>query len=319
VLSLRLGDAVPAGNRFVAAIGNFDGVHAGHRYLIRQVTEAAAAQDLASLAITFWPHPRAVLQPERWPGYLTTFAERTELLAGCSLDATFALPFDRAMAQRSPEAFVSLLAVSVPLAELWVGEDFRFGHNRAGDVATLRRLCLEQHIDVQSIPRLHQRDHGEDVSSGRIRALVREGAVDVARRALDRPYRLGGTVVSGDRRGRQLGFPTANLAPDEGKLVPGRGVYAATATVDGLDRPAAVSIGVRPQFDGVTELAEAYILDFAGDLYGARLELDFVARLRNEERFDSVDALVRQMDSDVAAVRAMIHPGLVPETIAEAP
>lgn len=257
----------------------------------------------ASLAITFWPNPRLVLRPEHWPGYLTTFAERTDLLAALDLDAQLTLPFTAAFAALSPGEFVEQLAGAVPLAELWVGEDFRFGHRRSGDLAMLRALAVPHGIAIRTITRLTA--PAGTISSSAIRDQVRAGQVEQAVQLLGRPYCLGGTVVSGDQRGRQLGYPTANLAPDERKIIPGRGIYAAVARCEEIVRPAAVSIGIRPQFDGSVELVEAFLLDFSGDLYGRRLELEFLSKLRDEQRFASVEALVVQMGSDVAQVREM--------------
>ncbi len=308
MLTLQLGDPLPSAGRSpsaIAAIGNFDGVHAGHRYLLRQVVSAARQHARPSLAITFWPNPRAVLRPAAWPGYLTTFAERTQLLAELGVDAQLTLPFSTAFAALTPAEFVDQLAGSVALEELWVGEDFRFGRQRSGDVALLRELANRHGITICTISR---RDGpAGNSSSSTIREQVRDGQVAEAAQLLGRPYRLGGIVVPGDRRGRQLGYPTANLAADEGKLLPGRGIYAVIARSDDTIRPAAVSIGVRPQFDGAIELVEAFLLDFSGDLYGRRLELEFFAKLRDEQRFDGVEALVDQMGRDVARVRDIVR------------
>lgn len=305
MLNLRLGEPPPNGGGsgpYVAAIGNFDGVHAGHRYLLQQVIGSARRQGLGSLAVVFWPNPRAVLQPERWPGYLSTEVERHVLLQACGLDALLTLPFDRTFAALTPVEFVQRLAATAQLAELWVGEDFRFGHRRSGDVALLRELGAPHGIRVMTIPRQDLPD-GE-IGSTRIRDALRAGDAELAARLLSRPYRLGGSVVHGDQRGRTLGFPTANLTPDADKIMPGRGIYAAVARVNDIVRPAAVSIGIRPQFDGAIELVEAYLLDFSGDLYDRRIELDFLTKLRDEQRFESVDALASQMNRDVEQVRA---------------
>lgn len=307
MLTLQLGDPFPGGGqslRAIAAIGNFDGVHLGHRYLVQQVVSAAKQRSLASLAVTFWPNPRAVLRPAQWPGYLTTFVERSRLLADAGLDIQVTLPFTEAFASLSPHAFVDQLAGALPLAELWVGEDFRFGHRRSGDVALLQQLTVPHGIAICPIPRRRAADG--NVSSSTIREQLRAGQVEQAARLLGRRYALGGIVVPGDQRGRQLGYPTANLAPDEGKIVPGRGIYAAIARCDGIARPAAVSIGIRPQFDGAVERVEAYLLDFSGDLYGRRLDLDYLEKLRDEQRFDDVEALVAQMGRDVERVRQVV-------------
>jgi riboflavin kinase / FMN adenylyltransferase len=307
VLTLHLGDPLPDGagmRRAIAAIGNFDGVHLGHRYLLEQVVEVARQRSLASLAVTFWPNPRAVLRPAQWPGYLTTFAERTSLLAETGLDMQVTLPFTDAFASLSPGEFVDQLAGALPLAELWVGEDFRFGHRRSGDVALLRQLTAAHGIALRAITRRAAGDG--NISSSTVRDQLRAGQVEQAARLLGRPYALGGVVVSGDRRGRQLGYPTANVAPDEGKIVPGRGIYAAIARAAGIARPAALSIGIRPQFAGAIELVEAYLLDFSGDLYGQRLALELLTKIRDEQRFASVEALVAQIGRDVEVVRGIV-------------
>ena len=304
MLTLQLGEPLPdMGGSLpaIATIGHFDGVHLGHRLLLQQVVAAARQAGRPSLAITFWPNPRAVLRPEHWQGYLTTEAERTALLAAMGIDVQLSLPFTEAFSKLSPGEFVDQLATAIPVAELWVGEDFRFGHRRSGDVALLRTLAEPHGIQIRPIAR-HGAPTGA-ISSSAIREQVRAGQVEQAAQWLGRPYGLGGTVVSGDRRGRQLGFPTANLAPDEGKIIPGRGIYAALACSDDIVRPAAVSIGIRPQFAGSVELVEAFLLDFSGDLYARRLDLEIRAKLRDEARFDTVEALVAQMERDVARVR----------------
>ena len=304
MLTLRLGDAAPPGSPFAGAIGNFDGVHIGHGYLLRQLLDSAHRQGLGSLAITFWPNPRAVLQPASWDGYLTSFDERERLLAAAGLDAALVLPFTRDFSALTPDAFVQSLADAVPLRELWVGEDFRFGRQRSGDVAALRALAGSHGIAMRTVAR--QAQGQEVVGSSAIRSLLRAGQVEEAMGLLGRAFALTGVVVAVDRRGRQLGYPTANLAPDEGKVIPARGIYAALAEAGDLVRPAAVSIGIRPQFGGGAELIEAYLLDFDGDLYGQRLTLHFRARLRDEQRFASVDALREQMARDVAAARDLL-------------
>lgn len=307
MLTLHLGDPLPFSGgspRFIAAIGNFDGVHLGHCYLLQQVVAAARQRSLQSLAITFWPNPRAVLQPAAWPGYLTTLAERSRLLAALTLDAQLTVPFSLAFAGLSPADFVEQLARSVPLAELWVGQDFRFGHRRSGDVALLRELAAAHGIGIRVVSR--EAGPAAASSSSTIREQVSAGRLEEAARLLGRPYTLAGTVVAGDQRGRQLGFPTANVMPEEGKLVPGRGIYAAVGSCGDLVRPAAVSIGIRPQFGGEGESVEAHLLDFSGDLYGQTLELEFRSKLRDEQRFASVELLVTQIGRDVAQVRDMI-------------
>ncbi|MCL4544220.1 MAG: bifunctional riboflavin kinase/FAD synthetase [Chloroflexi bacterium] len=303
-----LGDQIPSGPPFAATIGNFDGVHRGHQFVAREVVASARRSRWRAMAITFWPHPRTVLPGQRFLGYLTTIEERLALLESCGFDVALVVPFTLDFARQDPTEFVTSLVRSVPLRELWVGQDFRFGRQRSGDVALLEKLGNRLGFTAVVVPRIGE--NGSDVSSNALRRLLREGQVDAATTLMGRPYRLGGVVVHGDQRGRILGYPTANLAPDPAKIIPARGIYAAVAWVREGAFTAAVSVGIRPQFEGADERVEAYLLDFSGDLYGYRSTLDFAARLRDEVRFESVDALLQQMARDVEATRAVIAPAL---------
>jgi riboflavin kinase/FMN adenylyltransferase len=285
----RLPDIERAGRRSVA-VGTFDGVHLGHREVIRG----------SDSVLTFEPHPVSVVAPQHTPKLLTTLERKAELIASLGVQELIVIPFDAAFAMRSADAFIDDVLVGALGAEqVSVGENFRFGHLAQGDA---RLLAADGRFATVVHPLLEV--DGEIVSSSHIRALVLAGEVAEANRMLGSPFRLTGEVTCGDERGRDLGFPTANIVPEEALACPGHGVYACMA--DG--RPAAVSIGVRPTFvTGRGELIEAYLLDFDGDLYGQSLSLDFLQRLRGERRFDSAAALIEQMHRDVERTREVVQ------------
>jgi riboflavin kinase/FMN adenylyltransferase len=271
------------------AVGEFDGVHIGHREVIRG----------ADSVLTFEPHPRTVVAPESAPKLLTTLEQKADLIAALGVEELIVIPFDGTFAAQSPESFIEhVLVEQLGAEQVSVGENFRFGHRARGDAA----LLVSQDAFETRVADLVELD-GEIVSSTHIRGVVAAGAVGDAARLLGAPFGMRGIVAHGDKRGRTLGFPTANLVPDPRLAVPDHGVYACRASVPGMGEwTAAVSIGVRPTFvTGRGLLVEAFLLDFEGDLYGRELRLDFVERLRGEKRFDSVDALVEQMRADVRA------------------
>jgi riboflavin kinase / FMN adenylyltransferase len=273
------------------AVGEFDGVHIGHREVIRD----------ADSVLTFEPHPRTVVAPASAPKLLTTLDQKADLIAALGVEELIVIPFDGSFAAQSAQEFIDhVLVGQLDARRVSVGENFRFGHRARGDAA----LLASQDAFETRVAELVELD-GEIVSSTHIRGLVATGQVGEAARALGAPFGMRGTVAHGDKRGRTLGFPTANLVPDPRLAVPDHGIYACRAVVPGLGEwTAAVSIGVRPTFvTGRGLLVEAYLLDFEGDLYGRELRLDFLARLRGEKRFDSVDALVEQMHRDVAETR----------------
>jgi riboflavin kinase/FMN adenylyltransferase len=286
----RLPDVQREEGRSVA-VGTFDGVHLGHRAVI-------AGSDTA---VTFDPHPVSVVAPQHTPKLLTTLQRKAELIASLGVRELVVVPFDDAFAQRSADEFVShVLVGALGAKRVAIGENFRFGHKAQGDA---RLLAADDRFATTVHPLLEI--DGEIVSSSHIRGLVLAGELAEANRLLGAPFQLTGEVSHGDQRGRELGFPTANLVPDEALACPGHGVYACIAHADSMQaRPAAVSIGVRPTFTtGRGELIEAYLLDFDGDLYGRPLSLEFLARLRGERRFDSPEALVEQMHLDVEETR----------------
>lgn len=272
------------------AVGEFDGVHLGHRAVI-------AGNDTV---LTFEPHPLAVIKPEAAPKLLTSLDRKAELVAELGVEELVVIPFDAAFAQRSADDFVEhVLVEALQATHVAVGENFRFGHRAGGDTDLLR---ADGRFESRVVPLVEV--EGEVVSSSHVRGLVLAGEVDQAAAFLGSPFAMRGEVVSGDRRGRELGFPTANLVPDQALIQPGHGIYAAHATFDGEQRIAAVNVGVRPTFKtDLVVLVEAFLLDWEGDLYGRQLTLEFVARLRGERRFDSAEALIEQMHADVAAAR----------------
>jgi riboflavin kinase/FMN adenylyltransferase len=292
----HLPDVQPRPRR--VAIGTFDGVHLGHREVIRG----------ADTVVTFDPHPQSVVAPGSAPRLLTPIDRKAELISRLGVDELVIVPFDGDFAARSAEDFVDHVLVEMLRAtHVSVGENFRFGHRAQGDADMLR---ADPRFETRVQPLLEF--EGEVVSSSHIRGLVLAGSVEEADRLLGDPFQVRGEVVHGDKRGRTLGFPTANLVPDPRFVTPGHGVYACRAGFIGPDAeawfPAAVNVGVRPQFvTGRGELIEAYLLDFAGDLYGDDLRIDFLKRLRGERRFDSVDALVAQMGEDVTEARAVVE------------
>ncbi len=273
------------------AIGMFDGVHLGHRAVI----------DGADTVVTFDPHPMAVLRPQDVPGQLTSLQQKAEILGNLGVQELVLVPFTRETAALTAEQFVDEVIVArLDARGVRIGENFRFGRAAAG---TPDLLAADSRFDTTVVPVLTL--DGDVVSSTRVRRLVADGDMAAAAKLLGSPYALTGTVVQGEQRGRTLGFPTANLFPPLGRVLPDHGVYACRATVnDEIVRPAAVSIGVRPQFEtrlGV--LVEAYLLDFSGVLYGQHLELEFLDRLRGEQKFSGVDELVAQIQRDVDATR----------------
>ena len=275
------------------AVGTFDGVHLGHREVIRGADTVA----------TFEPHPAAVVAPGGAPRLLTTLERKIELIGELGVQELVVIPFDQEFGTRSARSFIDDVLVGALGAEhVSVGENFRFGHKAAGDDELLRsdRRFQTRVVDLLEVD-------GEVVSSSHIRGLVLGGAVEYADKLLGAPFTVTGEVVQGDKRGRTLGFPTANLVPAEGYVVPGHGVYACRArTPDGLVHAAATNVGVRPMFvTGRGVLIEAYLVDFDGDLYGAPLRVEFLKRLRGEKRFESVEALVEQMVRDVEDARAI--------------
>ncbi|SRR5579875_632822 len=294
----------------VVTIGAYDGVHLGHRRLIARVQERARQLGAASAVVTFDRHPATVVRPESAPLLLTDLEQRLELLAGTGVDCTLVVTFDRERSQESAEDFVTEVLVHRLKARcVVVGRDFHFGHGRRGNVALLESMGRALGFEVMGLDLVAEEGGTEPVSSTRIRQLLSGGHVEEAAALLGRPHEVRGRVERGDGRGGAvLGFPTANVGVPGEILVPGDGIYAGWhVRPDGTSHPAAISVGRRPTFYAAgARLLETYLLGFQGDLYGEEARVRFVARLRDEQRFSSVEELVAQMGRDVDAARAAL-------------
>lgn len=316
----------------VATIGNFDGVHRGHRTLIGRVVERAAEHGVQSAVVTFDPHPLRVIRPSAPLSLLSTVEEKAELIAGLGVEHLLVWRFDSAVQHLGASGFLEQLARRVQLRRLLVGPTFALGRGRQGTIEVIREIGAGLGFDVEEVtpyaePRSvsplegAQRGSGT-LSSTAIRAQITAGQIGRATRALGRPPTLTGTVVTGQQVGRTLGFPTANLSSSVPLAVPADGVYACWAEVRPFSPaaqrfPAAVSIGVRPTFQGEQRVVEAFLLDFSGDLYGQILRLHFMARLRGQERYERIEALIAQMQVDVETTRDLLVavPGEIEESL----
>lgn len=296
----------------VVTLGNFDGVHRGHRAVLGVLAEQAGGLELPAVAVTFHPHPLAVLSPEAAPPELTSVPQRLALLEAAGVSAVLVVEFTRDFAAQTPAEFVDRVFVQALRARVVVvGEDTRFGVRNSGNVATLRELGLERGFQVIAVDDIGD---GGRWSSTRVRAMLAEGDVSAAAGILGRPPRVDGVVVHGDHRGRELGFPTANLGGDIEGLIPADGVYAGWLTRlqladEAPDRvlPAAISIGTNPTFDGTSRRVEGYVLDRSDlELYGERIAYEFVERLRPTLRFEGIDPLIEQMRRDVKDCRVRL-------------
>jgi riboflavin kinase/FMN adenylyltransferase len=302
-------DAVPSGwGRCVATIGVFDGVHRGHRVIIGRAVERARSAGLPSVVVTFDPHPAEVVRPGGHPPLLTTTARKGGLLESLGVDVMCVLPFTRELSRLTPDEFVhAALVERLHVAAVVVGVNFRFGHKAAGDVQRLSELGRTFGFVVEEVALFSADD--TPLSSTLVRSCVAAGDVERAAAALGRPHSVEGVVVRGDRRGRQLGFPTANIEPVTHAAVPADGVYAGWLSA-GEDRwPAAVSVGTNPTFEGRQRRVEAYVLDREVDLYGRHVQVEFVARLREMRRYDTPGELVEQVHADVARTREVLGSG----------
>jgi len=289
--------------RPVLALGNFDGVHRGHRKILDRLKRVAGEHNATPVVMTFDPHPPRIVRPDKAPPLLMTKAQKLEALRDAGVQGAAIVRFTPELSRWDPEMFVRIVMVDwLGVSEVWVGANFLFGHDRAGNFTLLRALGARYGFKAEKIDPVRYKDFV--VSSTRIRRLVAEGRVDEAGALLGHQYRIDGTVVAGDQRGRTLGFPTANLCT-ENELLPPNGVYATTATVDGIVRPSVTNIGVRPTVDDSGRLrVETHLLGFEADLYGKTLRIGFVQRLRDERAFASLDLLKAQIaaDSSRAAV-----------------
>lgn len=293
---------IAPGRPSAVTIGVFDGVHRGHQHLASVLLDSARREGLASVAITFNPHPRTVLQPGFAAKYLTSLEERVDLLQSLGLDAVGVLAFTSELAQLEPDAFLALLMEELEMKLLVVGPDFVFGRNRSGTVEVSREVGEKLGFRVETAPMLDE--DGEKVGSTAVRQALSEGDVERVARLLGRPFSLRGPIIEGDKRGRELGFPTANIAIGLDRALPAYGIYVTRAYVRESSHAACTSIGVRPTFETDPHpTVETYILDFGDDIYGEELRIELLKRLRGEEKFESADELIDQMHTDIEDTR----------------
>jgi riboflavin kinase / FMN adenylyltransferase len=288
----------------VLALGNFDGVHRGHRKILDRVQRVASERGATAIVMTFDPHPPRVVRPDKAPPLLMTTAQRLESIAATGVQGAAIVRFTLELSRWTPEAFVQAVLVDwLRVAEVWVGANFLFGHDRAGNFSLLRALGSRYGFNTEKIDPVRYKDFV--VSSTRIRRLLSEGRVDEAGALLGHQYYVDGIVVDGDRRGRTIGFPTANLQSDN-ELLPPHGVYATTSTIQGVVHPSVTNVGVRPTVDrsGRTQV-ETHIFNFDQDLYGQPVRVGFVQRIRDERAFESVDALRAQIGADCDRARVL--------------
>ena len=300
-------DETPSGwGRCVVTIGVFDGVHRGHQILIGRALSRARELGLPLVVVTFDPHPSEVVRPGSHPPVLTPVWRKADLVEELGVDALCVLPFTTEFSRLHADEFVHVVLVErLHAALVVVGENFRFGHKAAGDLELLRTLGSRFGFSTEGVGML--RDDDVTLSSTFVRSSIDAGEVGQAAKALGRPHRIDGIVVRGEGRGRQLGFPTANVRTDRHVAVPADGIYAGWAVLHRKRLPAAISVGTNPTFEGRQRTVEAYILDFDEDIYGVELGVEFVERLRGMVKFDSVEALVEQMGRDVEQARDLLR------------
>jgi riboflavin kinase/FMN adenylyltransferase len=288
----------------VLALGNFDGLHRGHRKILDRLQRVAGERRATSVVMTFDPHPPRVVRPDKAPPLLMTKAQKLEGLAKAGVDGAAIVRFTHELSQWEPETFVRTVLVDwLRVSEVWVGANFLFGHDRSGNFSLLRTLGARYGFKAEKIDPVRYKDFV--VSSTRVRRLVTEARVDEAAALLGHPYAVEGVVVRGAQRGRSIGFPTANLC-SENELLPPHGVYATNAIIDGIVMPSVTNIGTRPTVDSSGETSvETHIFDLERDLYGATMRLAFVQRLRDERAFDSLDLLKSQIAADCARARVL--------------
>ena len=293
--------------RVVVALGNFDGVHLGHQAVLRRAVEEGRKRGVRVVAATFHPHPRVVLTPGGQPKLLTTLELRREALLRYGADEVWVIPFDEELSAKSPEEFVlDVLVGEIGAQAIIVGENFRFGRRAAGDLRDLRRVMRSSGGEAYGVAVRNEGSEG-GISSTRIRYLLAGGEVEKAARLLGRPYVLRGEVVLGDRRGRSIGFPTANVSVDPAVIVPARGVYAGLVRVGRDVHAACTNVGVAPTFERGESRVEAYLLDFQGDLYDRIVDVSFAHRIRSERRFRGVEELKEQIARDAEEARRITN------------
>ncbi|MSR35337.1 MAG: bifunctional riboflavin kinase/FAD synthetase [Gemmatimonadetes bacterium] len=303
---------IPSDRGTVVTVGTFDGVHRGHWEVLQEISRRAAATGRRSVLLTFHPHPLSIVRPEQAPPLLTTPSEKKEILVESGIDYAVFLGFNLALSRYEPRRFVEEVLVGrLGVEELVIGHDHGFGRGRSGDAETLRVIGSEMGFAVDVVPPVIAA--GRPISSSDIREALQAGDVEGAARGLGRPYGLRGLVVHGDGRGRELGFPTANLeVASSDKLIPVSGIYAVRAVTRSGTFDGALHLGPRPTFPGATPTIEVHLLDWKGDLYGQDVRVDFVRRLREVRPFDSVAALIVQMKEDIQEARRALAAGASP-------
>jgi riboflavin kinase / FMN adenylyltransferase len=291
----------------ILTVGVFDGVHQGHRHLLRKLIKRAYPDYLPGV-ITFINHPAGVLRPDLQVRYITAPEQKARLIKECGIELVISLEFTRELSQVSAREFTTMLVELLRMKGLVVGPDFALGRNREGNAEFLRELGAELGFWIETVEPLIL--DGVLVRSRRVRQTISQGDVTTGNRLLGRQFYLSGKVIKGDQRGRELGFPTANLSTAPGMMLPGDGIYATWAVISGVRHPSATSIGVRPTFGLTERLVEVYVMDFNADLYGQEIGIEFVKKLRSQETFSTVEALVAQVDRDVKQARLVLaHDG----------
>jgi riboflavin kinase/FMN adenylyltransferase len=305
VLYRHLDDLPEAYRGGVVSIGNFDGVHRGHARIVGRLLKMARKQDVRAVILTFDPHPARLLRPQQAPTPLSWTERKAQLLYELGVDAVVAYPTDPALLGLAADEFFDRIVLGQLRTRGMVeGQNFFFGHDRGGNIEVLGRFCRCSGIPLEVVEPVQI--EGQVVSSSRVRALISAGAVGEAARLLTGPYRIRGTVIHGQGRGNRLGYPTANVGEID-TLLPGEGIYAGQAWIDGRSYATAMSLGSNPTFDEAEKKVEAFLLDYHGDLYGRPIEIDFLARLRDIRRFDTADQLVEQMAVDVQETRRITN------------
>ncbi|MEN6482114.1 MAG: bifunctional riboflavin kinase/FAD synthetase [Anaerolineaceae bacterium] len=290
-------------------IGSFDGVHLGHKSILKDLQAQAHLAHHPAVVITFYPHPAIVLNKNKTPYYyLSAPEERARLLEEIGVDYTFTLHFDQQFAAQSADVFFEKILQHINIAELWVGYDFALGHDRSGDISSIKAIALKNNFKVKTISPLLL-ENGKPISSSQIRELIVEGKVDEAAKLLGRYYEIPGIVVSGDRRGGRLGFPTANINYWPEKVLPALGVYATWTWVDQIKYASVTNVGIRPTFEHtqVPPRIETHLLDYHGDVYEKELQVDFVSHIRDEKKFDGVNGLINQIENDKKVAREVLR------------
>lgn len=290
----------------IVTIGVFDGLHIGHQALLKRLVAEARATNRDAVALTFFPHPDAVLKGLEGRYYLTTPQQRAELMMSLGIDWVVTHPFNESVRHIRAADFVDQLSRYLKLSALWVGADFAMGYKREGDIHFLQAQGREKGFTVHTLDLIFNADEGAVISSSKIRERIQEGAVDGVREWLGRSYSVSGKVIKGDQRGRQLGFPTANIAVWEGYVLPSNGVYAGWALLGAERFMAVTNIGIRPTFGGENITVEAHLLDFDRDIYGEELTITFESRLRSEQKFAGIADLKAQIHADIASARATL-------------